>query len=160
MQQKRSSHHSRSAPPAVNMDLQQHPGSSAIIETSEAEMKTIAVRRVKDGESVQEAAKFCGVSEQQVQRWVTRKPRCTLKSKDNRKLLAVVRKHPTISIKEAMALSNYPAGEQTARKHIKESNINYVGPKKGKRPLEVGSSNWVLALNNELQKVIDVFNAD
>jgi hypothetical protein len=78
--------------------------------------------------------------------------------KDDRKLLAVVRKNPTISIREAMALSNYPAGEQTARKRIKESNVNYLGPKKAKLPLEVGSPNWVLALNNELQKVVDLFN--
>jgi hypothetical protein len=87
-----------------------------------------------------------------------RKPHVRVTRKDNRKLLAVVRNNPTISIREAMALSSYPAGEQTARKRIKESSVNYLGPKKTKQALEVGSPNWVLALNQELQKVIDIFN--
>ena len=150
------------------MDFLQDP--RAMLRTiTDPVVKSIAVLRVKDGESAEKVAKYCRVPKWLVQRWVKegvppgievqRKQHYRATGEDNRKLLAVVSNNPTISIREAMALSNYPASEQTARRRIKESNGGYLGPtKKAKLPLEAGPSNWDDAINQELQKVIDLFD--
>jgi hypothetical protein len=151
------------------MDFLQDP--RALLRTiTDPVVKSIAVLRVKDGESAEKTAKHCRVPKWLVQRWVKegippgievpRKKHCRASGDDNRRLLAVVSNNPTISIREAMALSKYPAGEQTARRRIKESNVGYLGPanKKAKLPLEARPSNWDDAINQELQKVIDLFD--
>lgn len=152
------------------MNILQEP--RALLKTiNDPVTKTIALLRVKDGESAEKAARYCKVPTWLVQRWVMegvvphgspfespRKPHCRASDEDNRKLVEVVRNNPGISIKQAIAISKYPASEQTARKRIKESNVDHLGPKKAKLPLDVATQNWAQCINQELQKVIDLFD--
>lgn len=166
---------------ALHFHQQAIMDSPALKNTTDLDRST-AVTRVRSGESTEAVASCYGVHRSTVQRWVVKdaaknttaddvipskadekKPstaRHRATRKYDRKLLAVVRNNPTISIKDAMALCNYPAGEQTARKRIKESNVVYLGPKSKKPKLvpifeELDWHSKVRAIDQELKSTID-----
>jgi len=62
---------------------------------------------------------------------------------DNEELIRAAKAYPKSTLKEIIQIANYPAGEETARKRLKEADVT-LKPRKPKTKAKKGRKMWVL----------------